>query len=234
MLTAVGQTLSKVTKVILLPVSPLQHLLDSPGITHIRCLEQAYHVLALDSKEEVAALFQRFNEQIVKGLYWADRGWKNVCHFYSQPDHQGTLIWPGAAAECQFYFNKAVALYYKNTSKSMFYLGASLHLIQDMCVPHHSVGALFDGHQEFEKWVTKNAQEISLGLDGGLYLPFTHPSQWIDYNATISAEYYSLVSLEQSASEESYAQAARQLLPLTINTTAGFLEFMYKSFQSKN
>ncbi len=32
----------------------------------------------------------------------------------------------------------------------MFYLGAALHLVQDMCVPHHSLGIIFDGHKEFE------------------------------------------------------------------------------------
>ncbi|GAB6175027.1 hypothetical protein JCM15765_45050 [Paradesulfitobacterium aromaticivorans] len=227
------QTLGKVTKIILTPIGPLQYLLNSPGVTHVRCLEQSLKVLRADGKENIADLFFAYRPWISKGLFWADRGWKNVCHYYQNPDKPGVLRWPGAAAECQYYFNKALHALEKDVTKGMFYFGAALHLVQDMCVPHHAVGSVFDGHQEFEKWVENNWHQFSC-TPSGKYLPFTHPSQWIDYNANTSASYYSQVSLFHKCSESSYEQAARDLLPLTIQTSAGFLVFFKQILESDN
>lgn len=220
-----GQTLSKMTKLLLASAGPLQYFLDTPGEAHVHCLNQAYTVLKQDSKEGVAALFQAHHAALTKGLYWADRGWKNVNHFYSHPDKQGIIGWPGATAECQYYFNRAFTFFPKNVEKGMFFLGAALHLVQDMCVPHHSLGIVFDGHREFETWATKNWDEFP--ATGGWYLAFSHPAQWIDHNASISAPLYPLVSQNRECTEESYKKASEILIPLTIATSAGFLDFAY-------
>jgi len=219
----IGQTLGKVTKLLLASAGPLQYFLDTPGVTHVRCLEQAYIALKHDGKGDVATLFKAHHSMLTKGLYWADRGWKNVNHFYSHLDKQGIISWPGATAECQYYFNKAVTLFPNNIDKGMFFLGAALHLVQDMCVPHHSLGIVFDGHQQFETWATQNWDEFPTAR--GIYLPFSHPAQWIDHNASVSGPLYSLVSQEQGCSEESYKRASEILIPLTIATSAGFLDF---------
>lgn len=144
----IGQTLGKVTKLLLVSAGPLQYFLDSPSETHVRCLEHAYIALTRDGKEDVARLFKAHHSMLTKGLYWADKGWKNVNHFYSHPDKPGSVIWPGATGECQYYFNRAFALFSKNVDKGMFFLGAALHLVQDMCVPHHSLGILFEKIRE--------------------------------------------------------------------------------------
>ncbi|HZK54920.1 MAG TPA: zinc dependent phospholipase C family protein [Desulfosporosinus sp.] len=220
----IGSTLSQMTKLILATASPLQHFIDSPGVTHVHCLEQAYITLNQDGKEDVAEFFKVHNAMLTKGLYWADRGWKNVNHFYRHPDKQGILRWPGASGECQYYFNKAFTYFPKNVNKGMFFLGAALHLVQDMCVPHHSLGIVFDGHAEFETWATENWSKFP--ATSGIYLPFTHPAEWIDHNATVSAPLYPLVSLGEGCSEESYYKASKILIPLTISTSAGFLNFV--------
>jgi len=220
----IGQTLGKMTKLLLASVGPLQYFLDSPGVTHVHCLEQAYIALQNDGKEDVATLFKAHHATLTKGLYWADRGWKNVNHFYSHKE--GIIIWPGASGECQYYFNKAFTFLPNNVDKGMFFLGAALHIVQDMCVPHHSLGILFDGHKEFETWATDNWDRFPTA--NGLYLPYSHPAQWIDYNAQVSASLYPLVSQDNGCSEESYIKASEILIPLTISTSAGFLDFASK------
>ncbi|MDR3540548.1 MAG: zinc dependent phospholipase C family protein [Desulfosporosinus sp.] len=219
----IGQTLGRMTKLLLASAGPLQYFLDSPGVTHVHCLEQAYLTLKHDGKEDIANLFNAYHSMLTKGLYWADRGWKNVNHFYSHPDKPGIIGWPDATAECQYYFNRAFTFFPKNVDKGMFFLGAALHLVQDMCVPHHSLGILFDGHKEFETWATQNWSKFP--ARSGMYLPFSHPAQWIDHNASVSGPLYSLVSLEEGCSEESYKRASEILIPLTISTSAGFLDF---------
>ncbi|EHQ89981.1 zinc dependent phospholipase C family protein [Desulfosporosinus youngiae] len=222
----IGQTLSKMTKLLLASAGPLQCFFDSPGLTHVHCLEQTYVVLKQDGKEDMARLFKSHHSALAKGLFWADRGWKNVNHFYTDPGKQGFIGWPGATGECQYYFNKAFTLFPKNIDKGMFFLGAALHLVQDMCVPHHSQGILFDGHKEFETWATDNWSKFPAA--SGMYLPLSHPAQWIDHNAKVSAPLYHLVSLEKGCSEESYRRASKVLIPLTISTSAGFLDFAGK------
>ncbi|MFZ3129736.1 MAG: zinc dependent phospholipase C family protein [Desulfosporosinus sp.] len=218
-----GQTLGKMTKLLLASASPLQYFLDSPGVTHVHCLDQAYIALKHDGKEDIARLFNAHHSTLTKGLYWADRGWKNVNHFYSHPDKQGIIGWPDATAECQYYFNRAFSFSPNNIDKCMFFLGAALHLVQDMCVPHHSLGIVFDGHKEFETWATQNWAQFP--TTRGMYLPFSHPAQWMDYNAGVSAPLYPWVSQEAGCSEESYKRASEILIPLTIATSAGFLDF---------
>ncbi|MHB8075623.1 zinc dependent phospholipase C family protein [Desulfosporosinus fructosivorans] len=222
----IGQALGKVTKLLLASAGPLQYFIDTPGETHVHCLEQAYVTLTHDGKEEVARLFKDHHSMLTKGLYWADRGWKNVNHFYSHPDKQGSMIWPGATGECQCYFNRAFTLFPNDVAKGMFFLGAALHLVQDMCEPHHSLGSVFDGHKEFEAWATQNWAKFP--AKSGMYLPFSHPAQWIDYNARFSVRLYPLVSLERGCSEESYIKASEILIPLTISTSAGFLDFVHQ------
>ncbi|MHB8125551.1 MAG: zinc dependent phospholipase C family protein [Desulfitobacteriaceae bacterium] len=227
----IGQTLGKMTKMLLAPVGPLQYFLDSPGVIHIHCLDQAFNVLERDGKEEIAIFFKQHRLSLKKGLFWADRGWKNVSHFYQKPGRHDKLQWPGATSECQYYFNKGFAVFPKDSSKGMFYLGAALHLVQDMCVPHHSLGIIFDGHKEFENWATLHWHKY-IDTDG-IYLPFEHPVQWIKHNANSSAPLYPLVSLIQGCSESSYQKAAEKLIPLTIATTAGFMNFAYNQLLYK-
>jgi Zinc dependent phospholipase C. len=226
----IGKTLGKMTRLLLATAGPLQYFLDSPGFTHIHCLEEAYRVLKSDGKADAAIFFHTHHTELTKGLYWADRGWKNVNHFYSHPDKKGIIGWPDASAECQYYFNRTCTFFPNNTEKAMFFLGAALHLIQDMCVPHHSLGILFDGHKEFETWAAQNCDKFS--ATSGLYLPFSHPAQWIDYNAGISGPLYSWVSKDKECSEDSYKKAAEILIPLTISTSVGFLDFAFNQLKT--
>lgn len=225
MSTENSTALVKMTKFFLAPMAPLQYFLDTPGVSHDYFLCRAYEVLTRDGKDEVRTFFQPYHPWIRKGLFWADRGWKNVCHFYANPDKAGSTHWPGATAEAQYYFNHAMTYFPKDVIKGMFYFGASLHIIQDMTEPHHSIGSVFDGHQEFEKWVTRHWEEYAIN-QGGLYPNFTHPGQWVEFNATRSASYYPLVSSHSSCNEQTYSKAAQDIIPLTIQTTAGYLDFM--------
>lgn len=222
--------LVKMTKLFLAPMAPLQYFLDTPGVSHDYFLRQAYEVLTIDGKDDVRTFFQPYHSWIRKGLFWADRGWKNVCHFYANPEKTGSTHWPGATAEAQYYYNHALSYFSQDVFKGMFYLGASLHIIQDMTEPHHALGSVFDGHQEFEKWMTQNWKDYSIN-QGGLYLDFTHPSQWVEYNAHHSEPYYPLVSTQAKCNEQTYKNAAEDIVPLTIQTTAGYLNFVKNQLQ---
>ncbi|CAA7603373.1 phospholipase C [Acididesulfobacillus acetoxydans] len=214
------RTVNMVSKALMTPVKPLQVFMDAPSPTHGYCLQHAYDILCQDGKDDVAAYFRPFDRWLRKGSFWADQGWRNVCHYF----FASSKFRPGAETECQYYFDKAVTTCQQDITKGMFYLGAAVHLVQDMCVPHHAAGAVFDGHKEFETWAGENLQHFS-AAESGIYMPFTGPSEWIRYNAARALTYYPLVSKGKGCDEGNYFEAARELLPLTIYTTAGFLDF---------
>lgn len=216
-------TISKVTRLLLTSLAPLQYFLDSPSLTHVSCLADALEMLRQDGKNHVAVFFEPFENSLSKGLLWADRSWKNAGHYYRDPQKQGLILWPGALAEFQYYYNKFLTYVRKDTAKGMFYLGTALHLVQDMAVPHHAAGAIFNGHQEFEKWAGEHYRRFAV-TSGGIYLQPVHPGQWLEHNANISLSYYPAISLK---TEQAFLAAAKDLLPLTIKTTAGFLNYVY-------
>ena len=43
----------------------------------------------------------------------------------------------------------------------MFYFGAACHIIQDLTVPQHAKGKLFDNHRQFELYVKENYTKIN-------------------------------------------------------------------------
>ncbi|MDA8441006.1 MAG: zinc dependent phospholipase C family protein [Peptococcaceae bacterium] len=221
----VGRTIRNVTRIILTTLGPLQYFLDKPGLTHIYCLDDALTTLRNDGQKDLADRYRQYHAEICHGLLWADRSWKNASHYYRNPTEQTHALWPGALAEFQFYYQKYLVAAKREAArdraKGMFYLGAALHLIQDMCVPHHAVGSIFNGHQEFEKWARQNYTSYPV-TGAGMYLQLNHPSQWLDHNAGIAATYYGLVSDGDTAG---YALATQALIPLTIRATAGFLAY---------
>lgn len=153
-------------------------------------------------------------------MLWADVGWKNFAHYYNPKKGRGLGPWPNAKSECQSFFDKALKFWSKqNKHKSFFFLGAAIHIVQDLCVPHHAKCIPLSGHIEYEKWVKDNYNKYSL-FSKGIYNDSFNAGNWVDYNANISVLYFPYVSVAGSVS--SYEVATETLLTLSQKTTAGF------------
>lgn len=204
---------------------PTQVLVGA-GATHILCNLQAIKILRNDNHLKAANFFRHFINQLEAGLVWADKGFKSLSHHYDPANSSGKWHRFNARYVFEDYFNKSVRLW-KNKSyqTAMFYLGAATHLLQDMCVPHHSRSVLLDGHQEYEQWAEDHRNNYRV-YDQGLYLKAASPSDWLHYNAVSSYKFFDLVV--SGNSEESYHQATKMLLPLTQQSTCGFWLYFYK------
>jgi len=134
--------------------------------------------------------------------------------------------------ECELFFDKAVHYWLakNNKKKSLFYLGAAAHLVQDLCVPHHARGIAFNGHNEYEKWVQENSQSYMV-YSKGKYINATSAGDWITHNAKISRIYFPYISGIYSIS--SYKMVTGILLPLSQRTTAGFFSYFLDTVLSK-
>lgn len=199
--------------------------------THVFCNLQGRIILANDGHHEEAALFNKYAKKIDKGVIWADRGWRSTSHHYDPLKKRGVWAWANAAERCAVYFKKALNLWSSGKqAKAMFMLGAAVHLVQDVCVPHHARCKLFSGHLDYEKWVGRNKHRYVVMAEG-LYGLGETPEQWVAANALVAREYYKFVNV--SNNEVNYHLTTQDLFTRAQRTTSGFLFFFYRQVMGK-
>ncbi|MEW6276443.1 MAG: zinc dependent phospholipase C family protein [Bacillota bacterium] len=209
-------------KKVLVLGDPIYGLVDSKGITHQFCNEQAIFILANDGFFKEAEILKKNLETVNRGACWADRGWKCLAHYLDPDTQKGLGPWPDAAQESKSYFAKALAWWQKGErTNTFFYLGALLHLIQDLCVPYHASAVPFAGHQDFEGWARKNRCVYRVKSDG-IYDLAKEPEQWVYSNARIAKQFYRPDGIK----DRSFLHhTVGFLLPLAQRTTTGFIRY---------
>ena len=204
-------------KVLLKAGTPIQKIFDMGGETHIFINNQAAQILKNDGMLDVLGIIEKYRRYIDMGNLWADKGWKYLAHYYSPDTGKGIIPFITAATECQSYLDGALYCWNSgNKQKSMFYLGAAAHIVQDMCVPHHAKGIAFNGHRKFELWIMNNKEKFRAKKDG-LYRYFKSINDLINYNANTAQKYYNDVS---SFNIGGYTKAGSNLLTLAQRATA--------------
>jgi len=210
-------------KYVLLAGAPIQKLIDNGGETHLFLNNQSLHILRNDNKIHIVKVLEKYKHFIDIGNLWADKGWKCFAHYYDPYSGKGIIPWVSATTECRNYFQLALHNWkLEKQQKSMFYLGAAAHILQDMCVPHHAMGIAFNGHRKFESWALINRNLFSI-KDGGLYT-FNDIADVIDFNSYTSQKYYNDVSYFNI---QGYNRAAKELLSLAQRTTAYLFDHFF-------
>ncbi|MEN6462133.1 MAG: zinc dependent phospholipase C family protein [Syntrophomonas sp.] len=218
-------------RLILTTTSPLQKLIDHQvEVVHSNCNQSAIEILKNDGWLQEAKLLTLYLEEINAGSTWADQGWKNVSHYYHPVTGRGLRGWPTAAEECTRYFVMAINYISQlHIQKGFFYLGAAVHLVQDMCVPYHSRNVVFAGHHRYERWADMYVEDYMV-INGGLYNNnITSPGEWVVDNARASFDLFSLV---KDKSIRGYHLATAAMLPRTQRSTAGFFHYFINQIQN--
>lgn len=157
-------------KVLLAVASPLQDMIDRPGVAHEFCNRQAVIILRADGFNSCADFIEQHMEQLNAGVYWADSGWKNVSHYYEPSTGKGLWHFKTALEEFDHYAMTAAGhMRNRQYKRAFFFLGAAVHLVQDLCVPHHARAKLFHGHKEYETWVARHFASFGVA-DSGNYI----------------------------------------------------------------
>ncbi|SHJ48556.1 phospholipase C [Propionispora hippei DSM 15287] len=209
------------TTLMLAIASPLQGLLDRPGITHEFCNRQAVATLKKDGLMGSAVFFESYLAELNAGVYWADGGWKNAGHYFDPVSGRGLWHFSNALAELQSYYNRGLQHFeFGEIAKAVFFLGAAAHLLQDVCVPHHARAKLFCGHREYERWAEQHHHEFA--VEGQGVYDSEHPCRLALHNALVAADLLEWVN--ETASITDFRSATRVLLPLAQRTTAGLLQ----------
>jgi len=201
---------------------PFQKLFDKTGSTHRFLTEKAVEILRADGFAEAATFYHGWLDTIVSGNYWADLLWMNATHHYSPRTRRGLWVWAGASDQLRNWWNLAMVSWKKGKiERSMFMLGACLHIVQDCCQPYHSNCLVFDGHQKYERWADSHKDEY-VATHGGLYGVSPKPEGWAVANAELSCSYLVAVASELDSERD---RATAILLPRAMRTSAGFLLF---------
>lgn len=211
---------------ILLSASPVQPLIDRPTPTHSYCNRQACRILREDGLEREAAVVEANLSHLQQGSDWADSGFRNSSHYYDPDTRRGLWRYPDAAQTCTKYFHKALGLIGKRPDRAFFFLGAATHIVQDLCVPHHAAGLLWNGHREFESRAA-DVRHLHDCHDGGLYWVSDRPGGWVARNAEQAKPWLSAVTEE--AARGDIEEAIAVLLRQAQQSTSGFWRFFLES-----
>ncbi|WP_019552253.1 zinc dependent phospholipase C family protein [Propionispira raffinosivorans] len=207
--------------------TPLHYIIDASDsaslcLTHKVCNIEALQIIRENGYHEVACILEKNINSLQLGVTWADLEFKNINHFFNPITRKGLWRFSPAVYDFSVYLTKACRFVKnKDLVNGFFYLGASAHLLQDMAVPHHVCGHLFNGHKKFENWVqTHNNEFSSLQIE---LIPIKKPLELLLNNAILATDFMPLV--DENATINQYHFAAQALLPIAHSSSATLFEW---------
>lgn len=172
--------------------------------------------------------FNNHISDINKGAVWADQDYRSSSHFYNPFKKKGLYGRKDAMDLGRDYYYNALSLWnLGNLSESMFYLGAALHIIQDMTVPQHANIRLLDNHRQYETYIKRTYKYIKeFKIEEGTYI-MDSVEDYIKFNTRIAIRvnrHFKSIPDEEAR----FYRIARCGLPLAQRTTAGAFVTFYK------
>lgn len=158
-----------------------------------------------------------------EGVVWADQDFKSINHFYNPTKKRGLFGNENSLILTERYYKKAIIYWNQQKyNKSLFYLGAALHIIQDLTIPQHVNIRLLDNHRQFENFVkfTYNIVKDYQTKDEPIIL--NSIEDYVDYNSRNAIKIYKKYKNIKQDKRRFY-KITLNSLPLAQRTTAGGL-----------
>lgn len=178
--------------------------------------------------------FSKYILEINKGAVWADQDFKSSSHFYNPDDKMDGLYGRKSAMELGIDYYLKARKYWKkdNIKKSLFYLGAALHILQDMTIPQHANIKLLNNHRQYETFIKRTYRYNKLfHVESGAYL-LNSIESYIKHNAKTAIEINEKYR-DIPNNEKRYYSITKAALPLAKRTTAGAMIMFYKDVRRK-
>ncbi|MCR4436056.1 MAG: zinc dependent phospholipase C family protein [Clostridiales bacterium] len=190
---------------------------------------QAVEILKNDKFQDAYHFFSDYLPRLNAGVVWADQDLKSMGHFYNPYRGRGLYGNNNAASLALEYYRRAL-YYWKQEliDSSMFYLGASLHLVQDMTVPQHANIRLLGSHKKYENFIKRMYLKIPcFTAESGGYYHMRCIEEAIACNARNAIKIYSRLK-KMEDEEKRFYTITKFILPLAQRTTAGCLMMFYR------
>ncbi len=166
-------------------------------------------------------------------------------HFHHPWTHRGYLTCRSAADETAGLFARAVILWEcGQKAEAMYQLGRSIHLVQDIFVPHHAAVTAFNGHGQLERWLTDNWRPYQVTRGGYYHWDETFTDEqgrshhvrseniydWIDFGSHLSFVWYEKYFRNKAFTEDTFHEVAAKIVPNVLRHSAGYLnKFFYET-----
>lgn len=173
-------------------------------------------------------LFIEYSSQINRGLVWADQDFKSYSHFYNPRESKGLYASEYNALDIAKFYYKQALVYYRNgkTEQSMFYFGASCHIIQDLTIPQHAKGKLLDNHRQFELYVKSNYKKIKRFKSYEEPLILNSVEEYANYNS-LNALKIDYIHRNINDLNTKFYLIALNAIKLAQTSTAGYMIMFY-------
>jgi len=194
---------------------------------------QALKIVDNDGYTAAHKLLSTFILDLNKGAVWADQDFKSSNHFYNPYKNKGLYGRKNAKDLASKYYKKALCFWEKgDASTSFFYLGAALHILQDMTIPQHASIRLLDNHRQYETFIKQSYLSINdFDIEKGSCL-LSSIEEYIRLNSRIALKIYNRFR-HISNDEKRYYKFAKCTFPLARRTTAGAMIMFYKDISSQ-
>ncbi|HLR33917.1 MAG TPA: zinc dependent phospholipase C family protein [Tissierellales bacterium] len=187
----------------------------------------ALNILKNDEYLSEYSFFSEYIEDINKGAVWADQNLKSSNHFYNPNKKRGLFGRKNALDLGSSYYSLAHILWEEEKhNKSLFYLGAALHIIQDMTIPQHANIRLLDNHRQYELYIKEIYKYTNdFKVEKGTYLLKSIKS-YIRFNARVTIKIHNKFK-DIPNNKDRFYRIAKCGLPLAKRTTAGAMVLFY-------
>ena len=199
---------------------------------HQDLTEYAITILSHDGRDYMADVLEAtdasgvsLKEWLLEGTYDCDRLDLARNHYYNPLTGTGLTEYTSYEL-CQDMYDAAVEYWEDGDyTKSMYYLGRALHMVQDSTVPHHGHNDPLNGHVEFESYMDAHIQDFVVG-SGGIYNYSGNASGFVHNNAVAVYDHYYLLTSE-NASTVNYLYVGAIVESLALRSSAGFLSMFF-------
>lgn len=211
-------------------ISPIKRTIKKTECeVHLYIQENALEILNYNGYNEQYKLFKEYESKINEGLVWADQDFKCYHHFYNPKEKKGMYGYDdNALTIARSYYLKALKYFtLEDYNNSMFYFGAMCHIIQDLTIPQHAKGKLFDNHRQFELYVRENYRKINKFKCREEPIILQSVTDYANYNSSnalkIDYLYQSITDLNTK-----FYLIALKSITLAQKTSAGCMIMFYK------
>ncbi|WDV44768.1 zinc dependent phospholipase C family protein [Clostridiaceae bacterium M8S5] len=168
-------------------------------------------------------LLEYYIKDLNKGVVWADQDFKSIGHFYNPLKQRGLYGHYNALSLAQDYYKLAIKSWKKSHfNKAMFYLGACVHLVQDVTIPQHVNIRLLDKHRKFETYVKKIYKDAKEYRNTNDIVHKDSIESYVIFNANNAINIYNTYC-DVSNDSQKFHSISLESMALAQKTTAGCL-----------
>jgi len=224
----VGRAYSGMINSVLRGINPLKkRIVDTPCLVHIMINNGSIEELKVLGYHKEFSWFNEYKQYLNSGVVWADQDFKSINHFFHHKKRRGLFGFKDAYGLFSEYYEEAIKRAKDNDyKKSMFYLGAALHLLHDSTVPHHVLNKLLLKHRKFEQWIIKNFAKRGTKIVTREALMYDKVESYVFNNVEFSYKTY-IESKQIRNEDERYHFIGRKIIKRSQSSTAGLLVKFY-------